>query len=210
MDMFNTKSSLRQLHQPPHQLFSSKHQQLLYHLHAMRQRRDRKGSGKLPWVTHLQLILFETARNPICTHLCLDSTSTFWIDSCLSLSTHWIFPPSSPVPPKPCFIFRQLIPPHCRYHWSPFCLHPSEGAQLAHVANSQSSQMQFHATVLQIPMEISAKQRWEAVLASLGGKAQRGFSLKRLMSEIQFLTALYNWVCWWHYVESACYLLTHS
>lgn len=161
MGMFNTKSSLRQLHQPSHQLFSSKHQQLLSHLHAMRQGRDRKGQEEL-WEVALgdpPAVNFETARNYICTHLCLDLTSTFWIDSCLSFSTHWIFPPSSPVPPKPCFIFRQLIPPHCRYHWSPFGLHPCEGAQLAHVANSQSSQMRFHATVLQIPTGISAEQR---------------------------------------------------
>lgn len=104
MGMFNTKSSLRKLHQPSYQLFTSEHQQLLSCLCAVRQGRDRNGSGKLPWVTQLWLIL--TLRQPEITFVHIDTslswfTSIFRIDSCLSLSTHLIFFPSNPFPRSP-------------------------------------------------------------------------------------------------------------
>lgn len=74
-------------------------------------------------------------------------------------------------------------------------------------ARASKSSM-FHATVIQIPTDISARQQWGAVLASLAKKAQWGFNLKRLTSEIQFLAALYNWLCQWHHVGSVCHLPT--
>lgn len=74
-------------------------------------------------------------------------------------------------------------------------------------ARASKSSM-FHATVIQIPTDISARQQWGAVLASLAEKARWGFNLKRLTSEIQFLAALYNWLCQWHHVGSVCHLPT--
>lgn len=68
-------------------------------LQARWQERDKNDSGKLPWVTQLQLKL--TLRQLENTHTLTylsRFTGTFWIDSCLSLSTHLIFSPSNPAP----------------------------------------------------------------------------------------------------------------
>lgn len=210
MGMFNTKSSLRQLHQLSYQLFTSEHQQLLVCV-----QRGREGQEWLWEVALGDLAIvnfnFETARNHIHTHTHISGfTRTVWIDSCLSLSTHLIFSPSNPAPRSPVlFLDSSFLLTADNTGVLLVCIPVKVPNWLMQWTATVPKHRTFYAIMLQIPMGISARQRWGAVLASLGGKACWGFSLKRLTSEIQFLAALYNWVCWWHYVESACYLPTH-
>lgn len=213
MGTFNTKSSLRQLPQPSYQLFTSEHEQFLSCLHAGRQGRDRNSSGKLPWVTQLQLIL--TLRQLEVTFMHIHTslswfTSTFWIDSCLSFSTHLIFSPSNPATRSPIlFLDSSFLLTTDNTGVLLVCIPMKVPNWLMQQTARAPKCSMFQATMLQIPMGISARQRWGALLASLGGKAFWGFKPEEVNIEIQFVAALYNWVCWWHYVESACYLPTH-